>query len=81
MDRMTNINLAYWDVPKEYDVKRQASRQENFSFLYRRILFVGLNMVSNIADGECVRGKVPFLSILIVFFRLFFASPLLPSPS
>ena len=47
---MMNINTKYWDIPQEYDVKRQASRMENFSFLYRRVLFLGLNTVSNIED-------------------------------
>jgi hypothetical protein len=28
-------------------VKRQAIRDENFSFLYKRVLFIGLNMVTN----------------------------------
>jgi hypothetical protein len=67
---MSNINLAYWDVPMNYDVKRQASRPENFSFLYRRTLFVGLNMVSNIADGECGRSDPPFF--IFVRFHSFF---------
>ncbi len=47
---MMNINTKYWDIPLEYDVKRQVHRQENFSFLYRRVLFIGLNMVSNVDD-------------------------------
>jgi len=48
-----DIDEVYWEAPREYDVKRQAERAENFSFLYRRrVLFVGLNMVSNVADGE-----------------------------
>lgn len=48
-----DIDEVYWEAPREYDVKRQAERVENFSFLYRRwVLFVGLNMVSNVADGE-----------------------------
>lgn len=47
---MMKINTKYWDIPQVYDVKRQFSRQENFAFLYRRVLFIGLNMVSNIDD-------------------------------
>ena len=41
-----------WGRPTEYVVRRQGSRGENFSFLLGRVLFVGLNMVSNVADGE-----------------------------
>ena len=47
-----DIDEVYWEAPREYDVKRQAERAENFSFLYRRVLFIGLNMVSNVANGE-----------------------------
>jgi hypothetical protein len=47
---MMNINSKYWDAPQEYDVKRQVQRKENFSFLYHRVLFIGLNMVSNVDD-------------------------------
>jgi hypothetical protein len=47
---MMNINTMHWNIPQEYDVKRQINRKENFSFLYRRVLFIGLNMVSNSDD-------------------------------
>lgn len=51
-EHVMDIDEVYWEAPREYDVKRQAERAENFSFLYRRVLFVGLNMVSNVANGE-----------------------------
>jgi hypothetical protein len=35
-----------------YDLRDRRSGVENFSFLYsRRVLFIGLNMVSNVDDG------------------------------
>ena len=51
-EHVSNVDEEFWEEPTEYDVRRQGSRDENFSFLYGRVLFVGLNMVSNVADGE-----------------------------
>ena len=43
-----NINKKYWpDNKGKYQVKRDPVRPENFAFIYRRVLFAGLNMVSN----------------------------------
>ncbi len=36
------------------DVKRQQNRKENFSFLFRKILYVGLNMVSGKVRNETI---------------------------
>ena len=44
---MMNIDTMYWNATKDYDLKRQDTRAENFSFLYKRVLFVGLNTVTN----------------------------------
>ena len=42
----------------EYHVKRQPRRDENFAFLYRRVLFVGLHVVANSADAEETRSRL-----------------------
>lgn len=42
-----------WEQPTEYSVKRQNPfRSENFAFLYKRILFVGLHVVHNEDEEE-----------------------------
>jgi len=41
------INEKNWTSPNRYDVKRDPVRNENFAFVYRRTLFVGLNMLTN----------------------------------
>jgi len=59
-DHMMNIDTMYWNVTEDYDVKRQLNEEEdstsndgivgnmeNFSFLYKRVLFIGLNTVTN----------------------------------
>lgn len=48
---MMSIDTMYWNATADYDVKRQVDREENFSFLYKRVLFVGLNMVTNSEDA------------------------------
>jgi hypothetical protein len=44
---LMNVNEKYWNSTSAYQVKRDPLRPENFAFIYRRTLFVGLNMVSN----------------------------------
>ena len=45
---LLNIDTMYWNATQEYVVKRQEDiRNENFSFLYKRTLFIGLNTVTN----------------------------------
>jgi len=46
-----SFNTMHWDTTTEYVVRRQTNRSENFSFLYKRVLFIGLHMVKN-ADDE-----------------------------
>lgn len=41
------IDSMYWNATSDYIVNRQVNRPENFAFLYKRALFVGLNMVGN----------------------------------
>lgn len=49
---MTIDTMMYWNVTnttKSYIVNRQVpNREENFAFLYKRVLFIGLNMVNNV---------------------------------
>lgn len=49
---MMDVNTMHWNATEDYDVKRQAGRGENFSFLYKRVLFVGLNTVTNGDSNE-----------------------------
>lgn len=43
----------WWDKPAEYVVQRQGpSRPENFAFLWKRILFVGLHVVNSGQEEE-----------------------------
>ena len=53
-EHMMNLDTMYWNTTDEYDVKRQTDigRDENFSFLYKRVLFVGLNMVTDDIDED-----------------------------
>ncbi|KAL7531350.1 hypothetical protein ACHAXR_005133 [Thalassiosira sp. AJA248-18] len=51
-EHMMDINTMYWNATDDYDLKRQVNRTENFSFLHKRVLFVGLNMVTNSNANE-----------------------------
>lgn len=51
-EHLMNIDKKYWPSTTKYEVKRDPERPENFAFLYRRTLFVGLNMVSNEGQGR-----------------------------
>lgn len=42
-----NIDQKYWTGTSRYQVKRDPAQTGNFAFIFRRALFVGLNMVSN----------------------------------
>mmetsp|Transcript_8503 Transcript_8503/g.14909 ORF Transcript_8503/g.14909 Transcript_8503/m.14909 type:complete len:173 (+) Transcript_8503:218-736(+) len=48
---MMDIDTLHWNATTDYDVKRHVNRTENFSFLYKKVLFVGLHMVTN-SDGN-----------------------------
>ena len=48
---MMNLDTMFWNATG-YEVKRQDVRPENFSFLYKRVLFIGLNTVTNSDDLE-----------------------------
>ena len=47
----TSINTK-WPKPAEYSVKRDDERSENFAFLWKRIMFVGLHVVQSEDDDE-----------------------------
>ena len=49
---LMGIDTMYWNATSDYIVNRQVNRPENFAFLYKRALFVGLNMVGNTNDAE-----------------------------
>jgi len=51
-DHLMNVNKKYWSDTSRYQVKRDPERPENFAFIFRRTLFVGLNMVSNEGEDE-----------------------------
>eukprot|EP00571_Detonula_confervacea_P012859 CAMPEP_0172303032 /NCGR_PEP_ID=MMETSP1058-20130122/4629_1 /TAXON_ID=83371 /ORGANISM="Detonula confervacea, Strain CCMP 353" /LENGTH=797 /DNA_ID=CAMNT_0013013711 /DNA_START=120 /DNA_END=2513 /DNA_ORIENTATION=+ len=57
---MMNLDTKYWNVTDSnlYQVKRQKKRMENFSFLYKKVLFVGLNMVTNNDDEDETLGRL-----------------------
>ncbi|KAL7492503.1 hypothetical protein ACHAWT_001838 [Skeletonema menzelii] len=46
-EHLMNIDQKYWDPTSRYQVKRDPEQTGNFAFIFRRALFVGLNMVSN----------------------------------
>jgi len=50
-EHLMTIDTMYWNVTNttSYIVNRQVpKREENFVFLYKRVLFIGLNMVNNV---------------------------------
>jgi len=49
---MMEINNRWNTTLADYQLKRQTQRKENFSFLYKRVLFVGLHMVTNSNEDE-----------------------------
>jgi len=55
-DHMMNINTN-WDTATDYVVYRQQERPENFSFLWKRVLFVGIHMVTN-SDADETNERV-----------------------
>lgn len=62
---MMNLDTKHWNITDDsdsdsnaYQVKRQAERNENFSFLYKRVLFVGLNMVTNDASENTTLARL-----------------------
>lgn len=50
-----DIDKKYWTSTSRFQIKRDPERPENFAFIFRRTLFVGLNMVSN--EGETKTAK------------------------
>ncbi len=46
-EHLVNIDKKYWTSTSRFQIKRDPGRPENFAFIFRRTLFVGLNMVSN----------------------------------
>lgn len=49
---MMGLDIKYWNAAVDYDVKRQVDRTENFAFLYKKVMFVGLHMVTNSDANE-----------------------------
>lgn len=47
----------YWPRPTEYKVVRQPNRTENFAFVFRKTLFVGLNLVGGIVHDTAEWAK------------------------
>ena len=46
---VTNTTTTTSTTTRTYIVTRQVpKREENFAFLYKRVLFIGLNMVNNV---------------------------------
>ena len=49
-EHLVNIDKKYWTNTGRFQIKRDPRRPENFAFIFRSTLFVGLNMVSNEGD-------------------------------
>jgi hypothetical protein len=49
---LNSINSTAWVKPTEYNVRHQTLRSENFAFLWKRIMFVGLHVVQSGDDVE-----------------------------
>ena len=49
---LMHVDEEYWNATESYVVRRQPRRTENFAFLYLRVMFVGLHVVTNSDANE-----------------------------